>query len=117
MLDEDVLWDWDSWLSNVALRQVLREAGSPEDREKARQYERGCIQNFLGCTGGVGYIPIRMDRGGFKRPDDVRNSNMHKPCLAQHAAFLVKEDGGDAEWLREQFYHLQAFVNFFEAGA
>jgi putative isomerase len=36
---------------------------------------------------------------------------MHKPCLAQHAAFLVREDGGDAEWLREHFYFLQTFVN------
>ena len=36
---------------------------------------------------------------------------MHKPCLAQHAAFLVKETGGNAEWLREHFYFLQTFVN------
>jgi len=38
-------------------------------------------------------------------------NNMHKPCLAQHAAFLTKLNGGDAEWLREKFYPLQAFVN------
>jgi putative isomerase len=37
--------------------------------------------------------------------------NMHKPCLAQHAAFLTKLNSGDAEWLREKFYPLQAFVN------
>jgi putative isomerase len=36
---------------------------------------------------------------------------MHKPCLAQHAAFLVKLHNGDAEWLREKFYPLQSFVN------
>ena len=24
----DVLWDWDSWLSNIALRQILLESGS-----------------------------------------------------------------------------------------
>lgn len=35
---------------------------------------------------------------------------MHKPTLAQHAAFIVKNMGGDAEWLREDFYTLQAFV-------
>jgi putative isomerase len=36
---------------------------------------------------------------------------MHKPVLAQHAAFITRENGGDAEWIREAFYHLQAFVN------
>ena len=35
---------------------------------------------------------------------------MHKPVLAQHAAFVVKQTGGDAEWLREGFYNLQTFV-------
>jgi putative isomerase len=106
----DVLWDWDSWLSNVALRQILKEVGDKAAMQKARPYERGCIQNFLGCTGGT-YVPISMSRAEFKWPDDVRNSNMHKPVLAQHAAFLVQQDGGDAEWLREQFYFLQSFVN------
>ncbi len=38
---------------------------------------------------------------------------MHKPCLAQHAAFLVKQDNGDAEWLREAFYPIQSFLNFY----
>jgi putative isomerase len=41
----------------------------------------------------------------------VDDTNMHKPCLAQHAAFLTKLSGGDAEWLRERFFFLQAFVN------
>ena len=36
---------------------------------------------------------------------------MHKPCLAQHAAFLIEADGGEAKWLREKFYFLQAFLN------
>lgn len=110
---DDVLWDWDSWLSDVALRQILGEVGRSAAYRKALPYERGCIQNFLSCTGGTGYIPIQMGRSEFKWPDDVRNTNMHKPCLAQHAAMLVREDGGDAEWLREQFYFLQAFVNFY----
>ena len=24
----DVLWDWDSWFSNIALRQILAKSGS-----------------------------------------------------------------------------------------
>ncbi|MBR6264881.1 MAG: hypothetical protein IKR05_16945, partial [Prevotella sp.] len=27
-----VLWDWDSWLSDVALRQILADAGTDADR-------------------------------------------------------------------------------------
>ncbi|MCC5021943.1 MAG: hypothetical protein J6386_03665 [Candidatus Synoicihabitans palmerolidicus] len=36
---------------------------------------------------------------------------MHKPCLAQHAAFLTRLNEGDAEWLRESMFNLQSFVN------
>ncbi len=109
----DVLWDWDSWLSNVALRQILAEKNDPAEIKKAQPYERGCIENFLSCTAGMGYVPILLGRDGFKWPEDVRGTNMHKPCLAQHAAFLVQQDNGDAEWLRETFYYLQAFINFY----
>jgi putative isomerase len=109
----DMLWDWDSWLSNVALRQVLAEVKSGTELERAKPYERGCIQNFLGCTGGTGYVPIVMTREPFKWPEDIRNTNMHKPVLAQHAAFLVKQDHGEAEWMREQFFFLQAFISFY----
>jgi len=32
----DVLWDWDSWLTNVALRQILLEAGDAQAQDEAR---------------------------------------------------------------------------------
>ena len=41
----DILWDWDSWLSDVALRQVLLEKGTAEDRAQALRYELGCVLN------------------------------------------------------------------------
>lgn len=107
----DVLWDWDSWLSNIALRQILKEVDDPKEYEKAKGYERGCIQNFLSGVNTTGWMPIAMGRGEIKMPENVFSINMHKPCLAQHAAFLVKEDGGNAEWLREQFQFLQFFIN------
>jgi len=37
--------------------------------------------------------------------------NMHKPVLAQHAAFITQQNGGDAEWLRDKFYYLLTFLN------
>ena len=112
----DLLWDWDSWLSNVALRQILLEKGNEKDREQALKYEQGCVLNSLSYGGMDGWIPIWIERDAPNREEmlSVRNpwkSNMHKPTLAQHAAFIVKNMNGDAEWLRDEFYYLQAFVS------
>lgn len=110
----DVLWDWDSWLSNIALRQILSECASDEEREKAMPYEKGCILNFLHLSrmnGNDGWIPICSERGELQKPADIYSENMHKPCLAQHAAFLVKENANDAKWLREFVPCLRAFIN------
>ncbi len=107
----DVLWDWDSWLSNVALRQVLLETGDPAASEHAQKYEQGCILNYLAHGGMDGWIPILITRGEpVQRPAEIWNENMHKPVLAQHAAFLVQQSG-DAEWLREKLYYLLTFLN------
>lgn len=112
----DILWDWDSWWSDVALRQILLENGSTEDAAKALKYEQGCVLNYLNYGGMDGWIPIIIKRKSGTRNEvkgdqDIYATNMHKPCLAQHAAFLTKLNGGDAEWLRDGFYYLQAFVN------
>ena len=114
---DDQIWDWDSWLSNIALRQILKEGGDDEDVRDVETHERGCIRNFLhwsrtsGC-GFDGWIPFGVKRHkGLERPKDIYSTNMHKPCLCQHAAFLVQQAGGDAEWLREDLYTLQSFVN------
>jgi putative isomerase len=107
----DVLWDWDSWFSNIALRQILVKSGSVPEQERTRPYERGCVLNFLEFGGMDGWIPILSGRDGPAKPDHIYEQNMHKPCLAQHAAFLIEADGGDAEWLRSKFYYLQTFLN------
>ena len=109
------LWDWDSWLSDIALRQIIVEHGTKADREELIRYEKGCILNFLSYGGGDGWIPICIYEDSGNRWEMMRNinpwkSNMHKPVLAQHAAFVVQQTGGDAEWLREGFYNLQTFV-------
>lgn len=95
------LWDWDSWLSNVALRQILLEYGSKEDKAEAVAYEQGCVLNALSYGGMDGYIPVIVSRTSPSRDEILRHRNiyainMHKPCLAQHAAFIVKTQGGDA---------------------
>ena len=107
----DVLWDWDSYFSNVALKQIIRETG--DDPKEAEEYERGCILNYLHFTGTDGYMPIAVDRKkrDIKRPENIYTENMHKPILAQHAAFLVKNGDGDVEWLRQGFEKLQYHIN------
>lgn len=111
----DQLWDWDSWLTDIALQQILLENGTPADRQEAAKYEQGCVLNFLDAA-SAGHIPVVISASNKDFLNPGTNSvpwlhNMHKPCLAQHAAFLVKSNGGDAEWLREGFPRLQAFVN------
>ena len=109
-----VLWDWDSWLSDVALRQTLSDVGSEADREEALTYEQGCVLNYLAYTSEKdGYMPMVVDAESDPnkiKPTDIYGTNMHKPCLAQHAAFLVQQSDGKAEWLREGFPRMQAFV-------
>ncbi len=115
---DNVLWDWDSWLSDIALRQILTDIGSEKDKKEAIQYEQGCVLNFLNYTDWDGYVPIVIwedSKPDKIKPPDIYNVNMHKPVLAQHAAFITKLNGGNAEWIREKFFPLQAFVNNYKA--
>jgi hypothetical protein len=109
------LWDWDSWLSNIALRQILLENGSADDKKEALKYEQGCVLNFLSYGGYDGWIPICLWPTSGPRdkciPANPFKENMHKPCLAQHAAFITQMNNGDAEWLRDGFYFMQTFLN------
>ena len=112
----DQLWDWDSWFTDVALRQMTVYEGEKLSKELL-DYEKGSVLNFLEYGGFDGWVPFLITPNHKNRNESLSNNdqpvneNMHKPVLAQHAAFIVKETGGDAEWLREKFYHLQAFIN------
>lgn len=108
----DVLWDWDSWLSNVALRQILLETSDAQAGDDAKRYEQGCVLNYLHWGGMDGWIPIVIYREEpVYRAAKPYGENMHKPVLAQHAAFITRTNGGDAEWLRASFYFLLTFLN------
>ena len=108
------LWDWDSWLSDIALRQILLEKGSKDDWNEALRYEQGCILNALSYGGADGYIPITLSPSSPSRYEMISSQNiyeinMHKPCLAQHAAFIIKNQNNDAEWIRDSYNLLAAF--------
>lgn len=70
----NILWDWDSWLTNLAVRQIMEDQGDLGDA--FFPYEEGCILNFLECTTEDGRMPINISpdnifpaagigRGGF----------------------------------------------------
>lgn len=114
-----VLWDWDSWLSDVALRQTLNDVGTDSDRWEALTYEQGCVLNYLAYTSeDDGYMPMVIDaesNPNLIKPTDIYSTNMHKPVIAQHAAFIVQQNGGDASWLKDGFKRMQAFVSNYKA--
>lgn len=108
----DCLWDWDSYFADVALRQILLENG--EDTKEASEYEKGGILNFLEHTNDDGFMPIMITRDMTDEgmiPVKYPNENMHKPVIAQHAAFLVKQENGNAHWLAPYFDKLRKFIN------
>ncbi len=98
------LWDWDSWLTDIALRQFVTE--------EICEYEKGCVLNYLESCDGRGRIPIVILPDEFM-PDFSAGAetNVHKPCLAQHAAFIAQSCG--VEWLRPYFARLERFMNFY----
>ena len=100
------LWDWDSWTTNIALREVA-------SNEEIGEYEKGCVLNFLDNIDSLGRAPILINpQGASPGYGEKINMNVHKPCLAQHALF-ISEQNGDFEWLREKFETLQSFVDFY----
>jgi putative isomerase len=112
------LWDWDTPFTDAALRQILLEKGTEKDRLEALKYEQGSVLNFLNFCGDDGWMPVVIQRGSTlqgMRPANIYEENMHKPCIAQHAAFLAKMNNGDAKWLSEMFFKLQMFIENYKA--
>lgn len=100
----DSLWDWDCWLTNIALSEFVTEDIS--------EYEIGCVLNFLNFSDEKGRIPIVLFPNSSKNSFGTEEINIHKPCLAQHSEFIVRKNG-DIEWLRPHFSKLCKFVDFY----
>lgn len=99
------LWDWDSWLTNIALRQM--------GAENIEEYEKGCILNFLENTDEQGRMPIMIASDHVLPHFSEDLSNSHKPCLAQHAAFVVEQNQGDVSWLLTYFPKLLKYIDYY----
>lgn len=105
------LWDWDSWLTDVAIRQIIADNGG----ERAAEFlecEKGCILNFLDRIDDDGRTPILVD--GECEVEFLKDAkNIHKPCLAQHLAFILKMTGGDTSWFGDKADRLELFIDWY----
>lgn len=106
------LWDWDSWLTNIAVRQIMMD--QKDLGEEFSKYEKGCILNFLEWTSEDGWMPITI------MPDDTmprvgagKMENIHKPCIAQHAAFIIQVNDGECKWIEAYISKLEAYFSYY----
>ena len=104
----DSLWDWDSYFTNVAIRQLFTEKG---EAAEFCNYERGSVLNFLERTRESGCTPhvLTPTRDPIDEAPEY-TTNTHKPILAQHVAFVLKETGNDYEWFRPYFNKLNLYM-------
>ena len=101
------LWDWDSWLTDLALREIA----APEEIEV---YEKGCVLNFLEHVDAEGRMPIFISpRKTALTAFGEGEKNIHKPCLAQHALLIAGRDG-NAEWLRDKFDRIGLYLGWYD---
>lgn len=106
------LWDWDSWLTNIAVRQIMQD--NEDYNLEFTVCEKGCIINYLEHIKSDGSIPIVISPDHtLPRQETIEKTNIHKPCLVQHAAFVIRENEGDAEWIRPYLRKLKSFVNYY----
>ena len=100
------LWDWDSWLTNIALHDFVSE--------DIFEYEKGCILNFLDHMEEDGKMPIFIVPSKvWYNYENHPETNIHKPCFAQHAEFIVKSYNDNVEWLRPHFDKFLKFVDYY----
>ena len=102
------LWDWDSWLTDLALGEFAEKAEIVE-------YEKGCVLNFLDFVEEDGTLPFCL---GPNSPDRMitngTKTNIHKPCLAQHALYITESNQMDASWLGDRFHLFKRFVGYYD---
>ena len=105
---QNSLWDWDSWLTNLALRKIA-------DTASIGEFEKGCVLNFLEHVDEEGRMPIYIMPKTTSHTDFAvgKEKNIHKPCLAQHALF-VAEQNQDIEWLRDGYERIERYLTWYD---
>lgn len=105
------LWDWDCWLTDVAVRQIM--ADNDNENQDFAECEKGSVLNFLLHTREDGAMPITItsDSLAVWQPGEKRG-NIHKPCIAQHIAFQ-KKNGADIAWVKPYLDRLKSFIGYY----
>ncbi len=101
------LWDWDSWLTGIAIAEV--------DKSAVYEYEKGCILDYLENADEEGRMPICVESGDNRIFDLKKGveTNIHKPCLVQHALFVVNTYG-ETEWVKDKIDVLEKYLAWYE---
>lgn len=101
----DSLWDWDSWLTDLALGEFVTD--------DIAEYEKGCVLNFLDYVEQDGRTPVWITPSEISK-DFVngKKTNIHKPTLAQHALYISNKYGFD--WLYGKFDAFERYIGYYE---
>lgn len=104
------LWDWDSWITDVAITPVARENGSMAE---FFEYQKGCIVNYCEhMDEATGWLPIMIgDKEYLPRKELAGETNCSKPVLVQHAVFIGREHN-DFEWLRPLYPAFERYLGY-----
>lgn len=121
---EENLWDWDSFWSAYALRDVCEYFKNKNDfdyidkMEKLKKHSMGVVQNFLEFQLDDGFIPMVVTPNGLFSSylsDEHKNGhsvNQHKPFLCQQAynASLINDS---FDWLRIYTTKLEKYIEYY----
>lgn len=104
------IWDWDSWLTDVAISNTLK---TDEEKNAFSEYQKGCVLNFLDNMYDNGSIPFMTSGESTFCESQSGESNGAKPVIVQHALFVCKFIN-DFSWLKDQYAKLKKFLNYYE---
>lgn len=105
------LWDWDSWLTDIAITPIVKAGGKLEE---FFPYQKGCIENFCEhMDPQTGWMPIMIDTEGYlPRKEQAGDTNSSKPVLVQHALYIAEEQA-QWDWLRPLYSAFQKYLGYY----
>ncbi len=108
---DNALWDWDSWLTDLAIAPVAAQMGLSE---WFLPYQQGCILNFCDhMDPETGWMPIMIHtQDCLPSRDRAGSTNSSKPVLVQHALFIARSHNR-WEWLRPVYAAFQKYLNYY----
>lgn len=106
------LWDWDSWLTDVAITQIALEENTLDE---FFPYQQGCIANFLEHMDEKNkWIPIMIsDTEILPQQEASGQANSVKPVLAQHILFIGKSNQ-DFKWVQAYYEKLKLYLSYYD---